>query len=70
MPYPRLPKDDQTSMFEQVFLSPPSFTSEVYSEDKQQSVMMFPNEEDWDKGFLYPTIDACIEQVFDPEAFL
>ena len=69
MPYPRLPKDVQTSMFELVFLSPPSFTSEVYSDDKQQSVMMFPNEEDWDKGFLYPTIDACIE-LLRPGGFL
>jgi 16S rRNA G966 N2-methylase RsmD len=69
MPNPRLPKDVQTSMFELVFLSPPSFTSEVYSDDKQQSVMMFPNEEDWKKGFLYPTIDACIE-LLRPGGFL
>ena len=41
------------------FTSPPYFSREVYSADKEQSCNTFPNYNDWLKGFLQPTILTC-----------
>lgn len=46
--------------FDLSFMSPPSYDSEIYSEDKEQSVNMYSNRNEWLKGFLFPTIDKCI----------
>ncbi len=39
-------------------ISPPSYNSEVYEEDnKNQSVNMFQNKDDWYIGFLFKTLN-------------
>ncbi len=43
------------------FLSPPSFDSEIYSDDMQQSIALWPNRKTWQTKFLFPTIDRCCE---------
>lgn len=56
MPEARVPGKD----YDLVFMSPPSFNSEIYSNDAGQSIAMYPNYEEWLKGFLFPCIDRCI----------
>jgi hypothetical protein len=55
-PNVKIPGDDRFSM---VFLSPPAYNSEFYSNDDKQSVQQFSNFNDWILGFLIPTIDLC-----------
>ena len=43
------------------FTSPPYFSREQYSSDKEQSCNSFPNYNDWLKGFLLPTIITCYD---------
>jgi hypothetical protein len=57
MPDCVLPKDAVD--FDLVFLSPPSFDSEVYSDDKGQSVIMYPNKNEWFINFMFKTVDRC-----------
>ena len=44
-----------------VFTSTPYFSRELYSYDKGQSFIKFPNYRDWVKGFLGPTIKTGYE---------
>ena len=44
-----------------VFSSPPYFSRELYSYDKGQSFIKFPNYRDWLTGFLGPTIKTSYE---------
>jgi len=43
------------------FTSPPYFNKEIYSDDKEQSAIKFPNYEDWLSGFLEPTIKTYFD---------
>ena len=45
--------------FSMVFLSPPAFNSEYYSDDPHQSIKMFSNFDDWILGFLLPTVELA-----------
>jgi hypothetical protein len=56
MPMAALPPDAKAATFDVAFVSPPSFTSEMYSADKRQSVAMFREEHAWNVGFLFPTL--------------
>ena len=51
-----------------VFTSPPYFNKEIYSIDKEQSAIKFPNYEDWLKGYLEPTLKTCYD-VLKPERY-
>lgn len=42
-----------------VLTSPPYFGREIYSSDKEQSCIKFPNYRDWLNGFLRPSIETC-----------
>lgn len=44
-----------------VFTSPPYFNKEVYSEDKEQSCHKFHTYQEWVNGFLFPTLQTCVE---------
>ena len=41
------------------FTSPPYFGREIYSLDKEQSCIKYPNYRDWKNGFLKPMIKNC-----------
>jgi len=41
------------------FTSPPYFGREIYSLDKEQSCLKYPNYRDWKNGFLKPMIKNC-----------
>lgn len=57
MPSAKLPT--WATDFDLVFLSPPSFDSEVYSEDEGQSIKMFKDKNDWFENFMFKTLDRC-----------
>ena len=42
-----------------VFLSPPAYDSEFYSDDEKQSTVMYRTKDEWLSGFLYRTVDYC-----------
>jgi hypothetical protein len=42
-----------------VFTSPPYFSKELYSQDKTQSSIKFPQYQDWVEGFLKPTLKTA-----------
>ena len=44
-----------------VFTSPQYWTAEMYSLDKKQSAVKFPDYDDWVNGFLSPTIETSAE---------
>lgn len=48
-------------IFDLVFTSPPYFDYEVYSKDKDQSILSFGNEDMWLKNFLFKAIDKCFK---------
>jgi hypothetical protein len=58
-PNVNLPIDCSDGSFSIVFLSPPAFNSEFYSNDSKQSVLEFCEFDNWLLGFLIPTIDLC-----------
>lgn len=43
------------------FSSPPYFTLEIYSDESTQSVVKFPNYEDWLEQFVRPTIKNIVQ---------
>ena len=51
------------------FISPPSYNSEVYSNDAGQSINMFSDKTLWLNKFLIPTINKTIEMI-KPNGFL
>ncbi len=44
-----------------IFTSPPYFNREGYSDDPKQSLMKFPQYEDWKESFLRPTLTTCVQ---------
>lgn len=48
-------------LFDVSFTSPPYFDFEVYSQDKGQSISMFPTYNEWLEGFVKPTIQNTYE---------
>jgi len=44
-----------------VFTSPPYFSKELYSNDKEQSAIKFSTYNDWFCGFLIPTLETAVE---------
>lgn len=44
-----------------VFTSPPYFSKEIYSNDKEQSSLKFTQYKDWRDNFLYPTLKTATE---------
>ena len=45
-----------------VYLSPPSYDSETYSDDETQSTNMHKDEMTWTNEFLFATVDECVRQ--------
>ena len=45
--------------FDTIFTSPPFFDFEVYSQDKDQSILLHPTFISWIKDFLFKSIDKC-----------
>lgn len=45
--------------FDFAYISPPSYDSEVYSDDKGQSVLMWSNREEWLVKFLFASLHKC-----------
>lgn len=45
--------------YDLVFTSPPYFSKELYSGDKEQSCNRYPNYQDWLNGFLLPFVQKC-----------
>ena len=50
-------------IFDLVFTSPPYFDYEVYSQDAEQSINVYTNENEWSTNFLYPAIKKCIQHL-------
>lgn len=44
-----------------IFTSPPYFSKEKYSDDPEQSCAKFTTYEAWRDGFLWPTLETCVE---------
>lgn len=59
-----------TGKFDICIFSPPSFDSELYSEDDGQSIVMFPNRNDWLINFLFKTIYRCLSLLKDERYFV
>lgn len=51
-----MPNYSSQHVFDACFLSPPSYDSEIYSDDVNQSTNMFSNKQNWTELFLKPTI--------------
>lgn len=47
--------------YDLTFMSPPSYDSEVYSDDPGQSINLFKSRDEWLIGFLFKTIDVVWE---------
>jgi len=43
--------------FDICIISPPSYNSEIYSQDNEQSIVKYADEENWTTEFLYKTLD-------------
>lgn len=43
-----------------VFTSPPYFSAEAYSDDKNQSCVKFPEYDQWKENFLRPTLETAV----------
>jgi 16S rRNA G966 N2-methylase RsmD len=63
MPDAILPELATPQSFDIAFLSPPSFDSEVYSNDVGQSVARWADETEWYLNFMHPTLARCWELV-------
>lgn len=61
MPDCKLPAEEGT--FDISFLSPPSFDSEVYSNDSGQSINVFASKDVWLWKFLIPTVARCFRML-------
>jgi hypothetical protein len=57
------------SNFHIAFFSPPSFDSEVYSGDKDQSIVVFPEKGSWIYNFLIPSLEN-LESVLEFNGYL
>ena len=56
--------------FDICFLSPPSYTSEIYSKSEGQSIVLYPKRTEWTFNFLYATIDKCINLLDNNSFFI
>jgi hypothetical protein len=48
-------------MFDFIFTSPPYFNTEIYSDDKSQSISKYPQFNDWLENFLFKTLTKVTE---------
>jgi tRNA1(Val) A37 N6-methylase TrmN6 len=46
-----------------VFTSPPYYSKEMYSDDKEQSYLKYPNYRDWVEGYLYKTFEVVFKSL-------
>ena len=46
-----------------VFTSPPYYSKEMYSEDKDQSYLKYPNYKDWVEGYLHKTFSITYQSL-------
>jgi len=49
--------------FDVCLFSPPSFNTEIYSQDTEQSIMQFNTKEDWTIKFLYATLQKLWRKI-------
>lgn len=59
MPDANLPEFAQPNSFDICIISPPSFDTEIYSCNLGQSLVMYPNRNDWFVLFLCRTLQRC-----------
>jgi glutathione synthase/RimK-type ligase-like ATP-grasp enzyme/16S rRNA G966 N2-methylase RsmD len=57
LPDIKLSEEYEHEYFDICIISPPSFNSEIYSQDEDQSIIKYGNEEEWTIKFLYATLD-------------
>ncbi len=55
--YKKLLGDEKIDL---AFTSPPYFDKEIYSEDEEQSIIKYPNEQDWYEKFIVKSIENVI----------